>query len=159
MRDPRLRPQESFLFYASRFSDKFDAAAGFGWTLSEKRLDWISLISAKDKEISRLEAAYRATLDKFKVMIFPEHAACLSPNEVRLSASGRTISAKAILIAMGRRATRTSSVRMPGIEHVITSNEVIQLTELPRRIIIACGGDMLRPSSRPSSMALAPTLR
>ncbi len=129
---------KKLLVYASRFSDEFDDAAGFGWTLPGRKFDWASLIAAKDKEISRLETAYRTTLDRFNVTILPERAMCLSPNEVRLSASGRTISAKTILIATGGHPNVDR--KLPGIEHAITSNEVFHLSELPRRIVIAGGG-------------------
>ena len=53
---------KKLLVYASRFADEFEDAAGFGWSLGSSRFDWASLIAAKDKEIARLEAAYRATL-------------------------------------------------------------------------------------------------
>ncbi|MFA5958225.1 glutathione-disulfide reductase [Hyphomicrobium sp.] len=129
---------KKLLVYASRFSDEFRDAEGFGWTLPEPKFDWASLIAAKDSEISRLETAYRSTLDKYKVSIFPERAMCLSPNEVRLAASGRTISAKTILIATGGHPNVDR--KLPGIEHAITSNEVFHLSELPRRIVIAGGG-------------------
>jgi glutathione reductase (NADPH) len=129
---------KKILVYASRFADDFHDAAGFGWTLPEKRFDWSSLIASKDKEISRLEMAYRATLEKYKIAIFPERAMCLSPNEVRLAASGRTVSAKTRLIATGGHPNVDR--KLPGIEHVITSNEVFRLKELPRRIVIAGGG-------------------
>ncbi|MFT3730947.1 MAG: glutathione-disulfide reductase [Hyphomicrobium sp.] len=129
---------KKLLVYASRFSGDFSDAAGFGWSVPAPTFDWPSLIAAKDKEISRLEAAYRATLDKFNVAIFPERAMCLSPNEVRLSSSGRTVSAKTILIATGGHPNVDR--KLPGIEHVITSNEVFNLKQLPRRIVIAGGG-------------------
>ncbi len=129
---------KKLLVYASRFADEFHDAEGFGWTLPEKTFDWASLIAAKDKEISRLEAAYRATLQKFKVEVFPERATLLSTDEVRLAASGRTVSAKTILIATGGHPNIDR--KLPGIEHVITSNEVFNLKEQPRRIVIAGGG-------------------
>lgn len=129
---------KKLLVYASRYSDEFRDAEGFGWTLPERMFDWPSLIAAKDKEIARLEAAYRATLNKFKVTVFPERASCVSANEVRLAASGRTISAKVILIATGGHPNVDR--KLPGIEHVITSNEVFHLKEFPRRIVIAGGG-------------------
>lgn len=129
---------KKLLVYASRFSDEFEDAEGFGWTVSEKTFDWASLIRAKDKEISRLEAAYHATLDKFKVQVFAERATLVSANEVGLAASGRTITAKTILVATGGHPN--IDPKLPGVEHVITSNEAFHLKELPRRIVIAGGG-------------------
>lgn len=128
---------KKLLVYASRFADEFEDAAGFGWTVSET-FDWASLIRAKDKEISRLEAAYRATLQKFKVEVFAERATLVSANEVRLATSGRIVTAKTILVATGGHPN--IDTELPGVEHVITSNEAFNLKELPRRIVIAGGG-------------------
>ncbi|RUO99130.1 glutathione-disulfide reductase [Hyphomicrobium sp.] len=129
---------KKLLVYASRFPDEFEDAKGFGWSVPEPKFDWPALIAAKDKEISRLETAYKATLDRFNVSVFPERAICLSPNEVRLSASGKTVSAKIILIATGGHPNVDR--KLPGVEHVITSNDVFHLPTFPRRIVIAGGG-------------------
>ncbi|MBY0559384.1 glutathione-disulfide reductase [Hyphomicrobium sp.] len=128
---------KKLLVYASRFADDFEDAKGFGWTVSET-FDWPSLIRAKDNEISRLEAAYRATLQKFKVEVFAERATLVSPNEIRLATSGRIVTAKTILVATGGHPN--VDPKLPGVEHVITSNEAFNLKELPRRIVIAGGG-------------------
>lgn len=129
---------KKLLVYASRFKDEFEDAAGFGWSTEGARFDWASLIAAKDKEIARLEAAYRAALAKFNVEVFADRATLSSPHEVRLTKSGHIISAKTILLATGGHPNIDAT--LPGIEHVITSNEAFHLKELPRRIIIAGGG-------------------
>ena len=128
---------KKILVYASRFADEFEDAAGFGWTLDPPKFDWPSLIASKDKEIARLEAAYRAALAKFNVEVFTERATVGGPNEIVL-ASGRKISAKYILIATGGRPNIDPN--LPGKDCVITSNEAFHLKELPRRIVIAGGG-------------------
>jgi glutathione reductase (NADPH) len=128
---------KKILVYASRFSDEFENAAGFGWSFSEPSFDWPSLIAAKDKEIARLEAAYGSTLAKFNVEVFAERATVSGPNEIVL-ASGRKITAKYILIATGGRPN--VDPKLPGIEHVITSNEAFDLKTMPRRVVVAGGG-------------------
>src|ERR1700742_4055475 len=65
---------KKLLVYASRFADEFDDAAGFGWSLSEPKFDWATLIANKDKEIDRLEKAYTANLDRAKVKIVKSRA-------------------------------------------------------------------------------------
>jgi glutathione reductase (NADPH) len=55
---------KKLLVYASRFSHEFADAAGFGWTVGTPSFDWPTLIANKDREIDRLEAAYRNTLEK-----------------------------------------------------------------------------------------------
>src|SRR6202042_2769941 len=60
---------KKLLVYASRFSHEFEDAAGFGWTVPTPTFDWQTLIANKDKEIARLEAAYRTNLEKAGVEI------------------------------------------------------------------------------------------
>src|SRR4051794_41724983 len=55
---------KKLLVYASRFSDDFEDAAGFGWSLGERRFYWATLIRNKDREIDRLEDGYRANVQK-----------------------------------------------------------------------------------------------
>ena len=129
---------KKLLVYASRFTDEFEDAEGFGWSIEGARFDWQSLIAAKDNEIARLEAVYGATLAKFSVELFAERATVAAPHGVKLTQSGRTVSAKAILIATGGRPNLDEN--LPGIEHVITSNEAFHLKEMPRRVVIAGGG-------------------
>src|SRR5690606_32923693 len=57
---------------------------------------------------------------------------------VRLTATGERLRAGHILIATG--GTPYAGPTIPGIEHVISSNEAFHLTELPRRILIQGGG-------------------
>jgi len=130
-------PKKLFV-YASRFADDFEDAAGFGWSLNAPKFDWPSLIAAKDKEVARLEAAYGATLARFNVEVFAERATLAGPHEIRLAKSGRSITAKHILIATGGHPN--VDAKLPGIEHVITSNEAFHLPAMPRRVVVAGGG-------------------
>ena len=63
---------KKLLVYASRFADEFEDARGFGWCAEKPRFDWPTLIAAKDREIARLEAAYRSNLGKQGVEILTE---------------------------------------------------------------------------------------
>lgn len=129
---------KKLLVYASRFADEFDDAKGFGWTLpSAPSFDWASLIAAKDREIARLEGAYRNTLQNAGVTTFAERAEIAGPHEVRL-ASGRVLTAERILIATGGAPWIDDA--LVGKEHVITSDEAFHLTSLPEQIVIVGGG-------------------
>ena len=129
---------KKLLVYASRFSDDFEDAAGFGWTVGETRFDWGRLIANKDREIARLESIYRSNLEKSGVKIFDERADVDGPHGVRLVAENRTVTARVILVATG--ASPYIDTRVLGCEHVITSNDAFHLNELPKRIVIAGGG-------------------
>ena len=128
---------KKLLVYASRFADDFEDARGFGWTVGEPKFDWPALVAAKDKELARLEAAYRTALGNAGVEIIVERATVVGPNAVQLK-SGRTITAGKILIATG--GTPWLAEPRPGLEHVITSNEAFDLPRLPASIVVAGGG-------------------
>jgi glutathione reductase (NADPH) len=127
---------KKLLVYASRFSLDFEEAAGFGWTLHSPTFDWPTLIANKDREIARLEAAYTATLEKAGVAIVKSRAVFEDAHTVRL-ATGERVRAARVLIATG--AAPHAGPAIPGLEHVISSNEAFNLPELPRRILVQGG--------------------
>ena len=128
---------KKLLVYASRFSDEFEDAAGYGWTVSEPAFNWPALIANKDREIARLEAAYIATLDRHNVSLVKSRAIFEDTHTVRL-ATGTRVRAETILISTG--AWPHLGPKIPGLEHAISSNEAFHLPELPRRIVIQGGG-------------------
>jgi len=129
---------KKLMVYASRFSHDFADAAGYGWTVAPPSFDWRTLIANKDKEIARLEAAYTANLEKAGVEIIKSRAVLEDAHNIRLTATGAHVSAEHILIATGGQPFHGHVI--PGIEHVISSNEVFHLSDLPPRILIQGGG-------------------
>jgi glutathione reductase (NADPH) len=128
---------KKLLVYASRFSLDFEDAAGYGWTLHAPVFDWPTLIANKDKEIARLEAAYSTTLQKAGVTVVKSRAELEDAHTIRLAATGERIRAAHVLIATG--ASPYAGPTIPGIEHVISSNEAFDLAELPRRVVVQGG--------------------
>jgi glutathione reductase (NADPH) len=128
---------KKLLVYASRFADDFEDAAGYGWQVGQPTFNWSHLIANKDREIARLEAAYMATLDRYKVELVKSRAVIEDPHTLRL-ATGARVRAETILIATG--ATPYHGAQIAGLEHVISSNEAFDLPELPKRILIQGGG-------------------
>ncbi|MGP8122624.1 MAG: glutathione-disulfide reductase [Xanthobacteraceae bacterium] len=128
---------KKLLVYASHFHSEIEDAAGFGWTIPTSTFDWPTLIANKDKEIARLEAAYTSNLDKAAVHIAKARAVFEDPHSLRLS-TGERVRAGTVLIATG--AAPNHGAAIPGIEHVISSNEVFHLPTQPKRIVIQGGG-------------------
>ncbi|WEX86916.1 glutathione-disulfide reductase [Sinorhizobium garamanticum] len=124
--------------YASQYSEHFEDAAGFGWTVGESRFDWAKLVAAKEQEISRLEGLYRKGLANSGAEILDTRAELVGPNTVRLLASGKTVTAERIVIAVGGHPSPHDA--LPGHELCISSNEAFDLAELPKSILIAGGG-------------------
>jgi glutathione reductase (NADPH) len=133
-------PKKLFV-YASRFRGEFEDATGFGWSFAAPdggpRFDWAALIANKDREIDRLEKAYRATLERARVEIIASRAVVDGAHAIRLLKDGRQLTARHILVATGGWPMLPD---IPGIEHAITSNEAFHLERLPGSILILGGG-------------------
>jgi glutathione reductase (NADPH) len=128
---------KKLLVYASHFHQDIEDAAGFGWTIPSASFDWPTLIANKDKEIARLEAAYTTNVEKAGARVVKTRAVFEDPHTLRL-ATGEALRSKYILIATGGAPNHGPAI--PGIEHVISSNEVFHLAALPKRILIQGGG-------------------
>jgi glutathione reductase (NADPH) len=129
-------PKKLFVI-GSHVHQEIEDAAGFGWTIPKVGFDWPTLVGNKDKEIARLEAAYATNLEKSGSQVVQSRAIFEDAHTLRL-ATGQTVTAKYVLIATGGAPNHGAAI--PGIEHVISSNEAFHLSELPRRIVIQGGG-------------------
>ncbi|HBY31239.1 MAG TPA: glutathione-disulfide reductase, partial [Bradyrhizobium sp.] len=129
-------PKKLFVI-GSHVHQEIEDAAGFGWNIGQISFDWATLVANKDKEIARLEAAYTTNVEKSGARIVKTRAVLEDAHTIRL-ATGEKVTAKYILIATGGAPNHGPAV--PGIEHVISSNEAFHLKELPKRIVIQGGG-------------------
>ena len=127
---------KKLLVYGSHFAHSLHDAAQYGWTIEGAKFDWATLRDFVASDVDRLERAYTSTLSNNNVEHFAERAVVAGPNTVRL-ASGREITAKFILIAVGAWPVMPE---IDGAEHCITSNEVFHLPELPKRVVIQGAG-------------------
>src|SRR3984893_5179035 len=126
---------KKLLVYGAQFADAFADAAGFGWTVPVPSFDWAALIDAKDREIERLSQIYRSMLKNSGVELIEGRGVLVDPHTIEID--GRAYTADKILVAAGSHPTVPD---IPGIQHVISSNEALDLPALPRRIVIVGGG-------------------
>lgn len=127
---------KKMLVYGSMFAEELGHAETFGWTIGQRSFDWAALRDFVNKDVDRLEGLYGKTLESNKVERFMERATVAGPNTVRL-ASGREISAKFILVAVGGWPMMPDC---PGGDLCISSNEVFHLPEQPKRLVVVGGG-------------------
>ncbi|HEX7790916.1 MAG TPA: glutathione-disulfide reductase, partial [Afipia sp.] len=128
---------KKLMVYAAQVRHEIDDAAGFGWTIPSATFDWSTLIANKDKEIARLEAAYAFNVEKAGARIVKTRAVFEDAHTLRLG-TGESVKARHVLIATGGAPNHGDAI--PGIEHVISSNEVFHLPKFPKRIVIQGGG-------------------
>ncbi|MFO1152075.1 MAG: glutathione-disulfide reductase [Rhodospirillales bacterium] len=126
---------KKLLVYGAHYGEEFSDARGFGWSVSDATLDWATLIRRKNAELDRLEAVYRGILQRNNVRLIEGEARFVDPHTVEVN--GDRLTAERILIACGGRPALPA---VPGIAHAITSDEALDLPELPRRIVIVGGG-------------------
>jgi glutathione reductase (NADPH) len=127
---------KKLLVYGAHFAEDLRDARRFGWKIPEFDFDWATLRDNVLADIDRLNKAYERTLSTHQVEVIHERATIIGPHNVRL-ASGRTVTAKIILVATG---ARPSVPELEGAEYGITSNEVFRLDTFPKRVVIAGGG-------------------
>jgi glutathione reductase (NADPH) len=126
---------KKLLVYGAQFADAFEDAGGFGWTVPTPSFDWPALIAAKNKELDRLEGIYINMLRNSKVEIIDGRGIVVDPHTVEVN--GKHFTAENIMVAVGGW---PETPHIPGIEHVISSNEALDLPKLPGHIVIVGGG-------------------
>lgn len=126
---------KKLLVYGAHFAEDFEDAKGFGWEVGTSRHHWPKLMAAKRKELDRLESVYHRLLREAGVDEITGTGKLVDPHTVDVD--GKTYSAEHILVATGGWPTLPD---VPGIEHAITSNEALDLEELPDRIVVVGGG-------------------
>jgi glutathione reductase (NADPH) len=127
---------KKLLIYGAHFAEDLKDARRFGWNVPDCGFEWTTLRDNVLGEVDRLEGLYKNTLDSHRVEVIPERATITGPHEVTL-ASGRTVTAKYILVATGAWPMLPD---IEGAEHGITSNEVFHLDKCAERMIIVGGG-------------------
>ena len=127
---------KKLLVYGSHFAEDLADAKRFGWDTGGATFDWPTLRDNVAAEVGRLEGLYGETLANNNIEVLHQRATVSGPQSVTLE-TGREITAKYILIATG---AWPSVPNVQGAELGITSNEVFELPELPRRVVIAGAG-------------------
>ncbi|WP_407297587.1 glutathione-disulfide reductase [Stutzerimonas zhaodongensis] len=126
---------KKLLVYGAHYADDIHEASGYGWTITDAKFDWKSLIANKDREIQRLNGIYKNLLIDSGVTLMQAHAHVVDAHTIEVE--GKQYSAEHILIATGGWPFMPE---VPGREHAITSNEAFYLDTLPRRVLVVGGG-------------------
>jgi len=126
---------KKLMMYAAGFAHQFKDAAGFGWSDVQARFEMPRWADAKKREIDRLEKIYDDMLVNAGVEIVRGRGRLLSGNEVDVG--GRRLAAPRILVATGGAPAADA---LPGLASAMTSNEVLDLRELPESLLVIGGG-------------------
>lgn len=108
----------------------------YGYEVGISSVNWTTLRNNKTREIERLNGIYKNLLSNSGVTIFDGHGKVEDSNTVSIN-SQHKISAKNILIATGGM---PFVPEVEGKEHVLVSDDLFYLPELPQKVAVVGGG-------------------
>ena len=108
-------------------------AAAMGIATSAPTVDMAAVVARKDTVVAGLREGVASLLGGVDVIT---GEASITP-ERGVSVDGRILTADRLIIATGSRPAR---LNIPGAELALTSDEMLSLTSLPRRLVIIGGG-------------------
>ena len=121
--------------YAAEFGKGFKDAGPFGWDSTSPGFDWATLRDNKKAEISRLNAIYRNLLSGVEAEVINGRGRIIDAHTVAVGE--RRYTAGKILVATGGWPHVPD---FPGSELAVTSNEIFDLDNFPKRLVIVGGG-------------------
>lgn len=121
--------------YAAHFAGDFKDAAGYGWTVAKPEFSWPTLRDNRAAEILRLNGIYNTLLENSGVQRIEGRGKIISEHGVQVG--DKTYTGERLLIATG---SWPFIPEFPGSEHCITSNEIFDLAEFPKRFLVYGGG-------------------
>ena len=129
-------PKKLFV-YGAHVREDLEDAAGYGWQVpvDDINFDWPTLVANKNAEIERLNGIYGRLLDNAGVDIIEGTATLTDPHTVKVGS--QNYSTKRITVATGSWPVVPD---IPGKEHLLTSNEMFYLPELPDHATVWGGG-------------------
>ena len=127
---------KKLMVYASEFSQYFADSEGYGWTIKDPHFNWQQMVEARDKEIDRLEAAYKKNLENSGVEVHKNFAKLIGLNEIELD-NQKIIKARHILLATGGKPNKPE---FPGVELTKSSDDIFMMNDLPKKIVIYGAG-------------------
>jgi len=136
-------PKKLFV-YGAHVREELEDAAGYGWQVPTDNVsfDWPTMVANKNAEIERLNGIYGRLLANAGVEIIEGTANLEDPHTVRVGE--QSYSSKRITVATGSWPVVPD---IPGKEHLLTSNDMFYLPQLPWSGQALCDSPVKRLSS------------
>lgn len=114
---------------------EIEQASAHRIAVGKPRLDWAALIDREKDMIKDIPESLARAMARREVEVIKGHAAFASRNTVRVG--DRMLEARHIVIATG---SKPRPLPIPGVEYMITSDEMLSERELPGSVIFVGGG-------------------
>ncbi len=129
---------KKYMYYAAEYGASLKQAQDYGWQGGggEASFDWPYFLAARDAELRRLNGVYEAGLATVGVQLLRGSASLRGPHSVAVGDRGYR--AQSILLAVGSEPWLPS--QLAGQAGVLSSDEFLQLRQLPKRLAVVGGG-------------------
>jgi thioredoxin reductase (NADPH) len=128
---------KKLMHHSALIKDEMNGATPFGWSVpSDLSFNWETLVNSVQNHIKSLNFGYKNDLMSNDVSYVNQLATFVDSETVLLKNKRgveKTIRAKNYVLAVGGRPTLP---HLPGIEHVITSDDIFSLKVKPGKILI-----------------------
>ena len=110
---------KKYMVYASEFGRTLEHMKGYGWKVEGASYDHNLFMDKMHREIDRLSGIYARNLRNAGAELVDDRAEFVDPHTLKLTKSGKTVTAAKVLIATGGWPTMPKHVE--GLDHAITS--------------------------------------
>lgn len=126
--------------YAAHYAETFEQSQGYGWAPVEPCWDWAVLKARRAAEIQRLNGIYEGLLNSAGVTLVRGWARLVDPHTASVNLAAGAVqryTARHILLATGGQPQKLAG---PGAEWALTSDDMFDLPEFPRHLVVVGGG-------------------
>jgi len=130
------------LLHTADVYDEFKHAKTVGVTVSDVALDFIQAQKNKNKIVLKGAKGVEFLMKKHKAQVFKGTAHIDGPGRITVTAADgttQTVQTRNIIIATGSVPRSLPSLPIDG-EHIITSDEILELQEIPKSLVVLGAG-------------------
>ncbi len=136
-------PSKALLDSSEHYHAAHEKFAEHGIKISNLGIDMPQMIKRKDEVVDQTVKGVQFLMKKNKVEVFYGHGTFTGPNEVHIAATDggedQTLTASNFIIATGSKPI-TPAMMNYDKNRVITSTEALNITKVPKRMVIVGGG-------------------
>lgn len=132
-------PSKALLDSSHRYHSALHDLASHGIEVGKAKLNLKQMMSRKDGVVKQLTGGIEFLMKKNKITVFNGHARITEEKMVQVTGQKQPLQAKHILVATGSVPVELPFARFDG-HHILSSTEALELTEVPKRLIVIGAG-------------------
>ena len=137
-------PSKALLESSELYHQAKEKLGSHGVKVAGVKLDLATMMARKEKVVGELTRGVAGLLKKNKVAQYHGTARIASPTQVEVSAGGKGAKPEALVAKNILIATGSDAIELPGAPfdgtRIISSTEALELTRVPRHLIVIGGG-------------------